>query len=329
MRSYYDSTITGYDTFHYVLNAQGDVVQLKYQSRQDRVYAQYTYDAWGNVLTKSGNYADLNPLRYRGYYYDTETGFYYLQSRYYDPIVKRFINADSYGSTGTGLLGYNMFAYCENNPVNSVDQAGHRPLNVNTMMTDSGGGFTPPPVPYVSICSADEDGKGGLRALSAAEQNCCNPMYCGVTASLIVTKDELYEVKWYENALKSLAESLLINQACKAVRNKVGKWAALKCFNRGLTASSSAVKFLDKLGGVSAFFLEWGIAFGLQSLDTPTGKYNTIKVVESGYYRTFESTGTPAWQYYEHTIYVWNKQIGAVPNYIVLNETMYYGERRH
>ena len=57
--------------------------------------------------------AELNPLRYRGYYCDSETGFYYLQSRYYDPIVRRFLNADSYGSTGQGILGYNMFAYCK------------------------------------------------------------------------------------------------------------------------------------------------------------------------------------------------------------------------
>lgn len=54
-----------------------------------------------------------------------ETGFYYLQSRYYDPIVKRFLNADSYGSTGTGFLGYNMFSYCENNPVAHKDLTGH------------------------------------------------------------------------------------------------------------------------------------------------------------------------------------------------------------
>ena len=53
-----------------------------------------------------------------------ESGFYYLQSRYYDPIVKRFLNADSYGSTGQGFLGYNMFAYCTNNPSNSIDIAG-------------------------------------------------------------------------------------------------------------------------------------------------------------------------------------------------------------
>ena len=125
MRSYYDSTLSSYDTFHYVLNAQGDVVQLNYQGKQDKVYAQYTYDAWGNVLTKSGSLADVNPLRYRGYYCDTETGFYYLQSRYYDPAVRRFLNADSYGSTGQGFTGFNMFAYCGNNPVRRTDPTGH------------------------------------------------------------------------------------------------------------------------------------------------------------------------------------------------------------
>ena len=61
--------------------------------------------------------AELNPLRYRGYYCDSETGFYYLQSRYYDPIVRRFLNGDSFASTGQGILGYNMSAYCNNNPM--------------------------------------------------------------------------------------------------------------------------------------------------------------------------------------------------------------------
>ena len=125
MRKYYNSTLSGYDTFHYVLNAQGDVVQLNYQGKQNKAYARYTYDAYGNVLTKSGSLADLNPLRYRGYYCDTETGFYYLQSSYYDPILGRFINADSYASTGQGFLGFNMFAFCNNNSVNADDPTGH------------------------------------------------------------------------------------------------------------------------------------------------------------------------------------------------------------
>lgn len=79
------------------------------------------------LITTGGTALTLgayNPLRYRGYVYDTETGFYYLQSRYYDPELSRFINADALVSTGQGLLGNNMFAYCRNNPVNRKDTSG-------------------------------------------------------------------------------------------------------------------------------------------------------------------------------------------------------------
>ena len=65
------------------------------------------------------------PFRYRGYVYDTETGWYYLQSRYYNPETCRFISADVLLSTGQGVLGYNSFAYCLNNPVNRVDPSGY------------------------------------------------------------------------------------------------------------------------------------------------------------------------------------------------------------
>ena len=99
---------------------------------------EYVYDPWGSLLeTKIGvdesnskysvynNMALRNPLRYRGYIYERDTGFYYLQSRYYDPAIGRFINADSYASTdATGLLNTNMFAYCENDPVNRSDPSG-------------------------------------------------------------------------------------------------------------------------------------------------------------------------------------------------------------
>ena len=115
-----------FDTYYYVLNLQGDVVKLihyipgfEYES-----VATYEYDAWGNV-SSSGRLAEINPLRYRGYYYDNETGFYYLQSRYYDPANRRFINADVYASTGQGFVGTNMFAYCVNNPVFLTDEDGN------------------------------------------------------------------------------------------------------------------------------------------------------------------------------------------------------------
>ena len=117
----YDGT-----AYTYMLNLQGDVIALLDSS--GGYAAWYVYDAWGKVLTVSGSnttLANANPLRYRGYYYDTETGLYYLQSRYYDPVVKRFINADVFASTGQGFQGYNMFSYCNNYPVGLRDNGGN------------------------------------------------------------------------------------------------------------------------------------------------------------------------------------------------------------
>ena len=98
----------------------------------------YRGDAYGgSVFINSsgigGNAAQLNPIRYKGYYYDAETGFYYLQSRYYDPSICRFINADTYCDTGTGTtLSTNMFAYCENDPVNYADSDGRSSKTTHT-----------------------------------------------------------------------------------------------------------------------------------------------------------------------------------------------------
>ena len=109
-------------TYYYVLNYQGDVVNLVTAAGSPA--ATYRYNAWGEILEATGEMAEINPLRYRGYYYDTETGFYYLQSRYYDPANHRFINADSYTGTGQGFLGFNMFSYCRNMPTIRKDASG-------------------------------------------------------------------------------------------------------------------------------------------------------------------------------------------------------------
>ena len=65
---------------------------------------------------------EYNPFRYRGYYYDIETKYYYLQTRYYNPEWGRFLNADS--ALYSHMIGFNMFAYCDNNPINYVDPVG-------------------------------------------------------------------------------------------------------------------------------------------------------------------------------------------------------------
>ena len=126
----YSTNGTSFQTYYYVLNLQGDVVKLihyipgfEYES-----VATYEYDAWGNV-SSSGRLAEINPLRYRGYYYDNETGFYYLQSRYYDPANRRFINADCYTCTNnSNEIACNMFTYCYNNPIIYHDSCGTEPV---------------------------------------------------------------------------------------------------------------------------------------------------------------------------------------------------------
>ena len=131
----------GDDVYYYVTNLQGDVVAII--DADGNVKVEYAYDAWGKILSISGPMADtlgaINPLTYRGYVYDTETDLYYLQSRYYDPAVERFINADGLVSTGQGFIGNNMFAYCLNDPVNCFDDDGRDAVWIHE--TDSAGGF--------------------------------------------------------------------------------------------------------------------------------------------------------------------------------------------
>ena len=112
--------------YYYLRNGQNDIVSLMDESGVRVV--EYIYDAWGKLISTTGTLATTlgadNPFRYRGYYYDTETGLYYLTTRCYDPEVCRFISADVYMSTGQGVLGGNMWAYCLNNPLIYEDSQG-------------------------------------------------------------------------------------------------------------------------------------------------------------------------------------------------------------
>ena len=115
----------GSGEYYYLKNLQGDITGIV-DTSGNRV-ATYVYDAWGNHLSITGSNTDLankNPLRYRGYVYDTESSLYYLQSRYYSPAIGRFISADSYAMTYETPVGANMFAYCMNNPVSMADDGG-------------------------------------------------------------------------------------------------------------------------------------------------------------------------------------------------------------
>ena len=142
---YENDSVVGYkhgtEYYYYIKNLQGDIIGVI--DKNCNLLYQYEYDAWGNhtVLDAQNNVispdashiANANPLRYRGYFFDTETGLYYLLSRYYDPETGRFVNADNpeiLFEEQDNLLQYNLFAYCFNNPINMTDSTGESPAHI-------------------------------------------------------------------------------------------------------------------------------------------------------------------------------------------------------
>ena len=118
-------TVNGVAYF-YVFNGQNDVIGLV--SNSSARVVNYTYDSWGKLLSITGSLAstigEINPIRYRGYYYDTESGMYYIGTRYHDPVVGRFINPDMALGVNGDISTYNLYIYCGNNPVNRYDVNG-------------------------------------------------------------------------------------------------------------------------------------------------------------------------------------------------------------
>ena len=127
--------------YYYIKDLQGDITEIV--DKDGKAVAEYAYDAWGNMLAENNGtltVGKLNPFRYRSYVYDEETGLYYLQSRYYDPLTGRFLNADVYCDTKSGTpLSTNMFAYCENNAINNVDYSGNSPKSKNIISNSYSG----------------------------------------------------------------------------------------------------------------------------------------------------------------------------------------------
>lgn len=119
-----------FDTYWFEKNLQGDVVAVYNQAGTKLI--SYTYNAWGSSSATYYNggastTAKYNPFRYRGYYLDSETGFYYLNSRYYDPAIGRFITADkltTLKASSSSTTDKNLYAYCDNNPVTRTDDGG-------------------------------------------------------------------------------------------------------------------------------------------------------------------------------------------------------------
>ena len=127
--------VYGGSTYFYRKDAQGNITALIDSS--GNVVVRYTYDAWGNhtvrgndgtEIAEATHIGNINPIRYRGYYFDTEIGLYYLQTRYYDPTTGRFVTIDGIAyADPESINGLNLYAYCGNNPVMNVDETGTMP----------------------------------------------------------------------------------------------------------------------------------------------------------------------------------------------------------
>ena len=133
---YYDASGVPYmleyngTVYYYVTNAQGDVIRIVNSGGTS--VADYEYDPYGASVTAEGTLATINPLRYRGYVYDVETGLYYVSSRYYDPEIGRWINADAVDLLGANgdFASFNLFTYCGNNPISRADSSGYLWTNI-------------------------------------------------------------------------------------------------------------------------------------------------------------------------------------------------------
>jgi RHS repeat-associated core domain len=119
--------------YTYEKDAQGDIIGLFDSS--DNEVVKYSYDSWGKLIGIGGSLADTlgkgNPFRYRSYYYDSESQLYYLQSRYYNPEIGRFISEDDSGHhDDNDPISSNLYAYCNNDPVNFIDPSGNTAVEI-------------------------------------------------------------------------------------------------------------------------------------------------------------------------------------------------------
>jgi len=110
-----------YEEYYYLYNAHGDVTSLI--GITGTIEATYEYDAFGNITNQTGK-ADRN-IRYAGYQYDKETELYYLNARYYDSKIARFITEDTYTGNLSDPLSLNLYTYCSNEPIMYIDPTGH------------------------------------------------------------------------------------------------------------------------------------------------------------------------------------------------------------
>lgn len=246
----------------YMKNATGEIVGIL--DIDGNLVVTYTYDAWGKVLTVSGIMAEtvgtINPMRYRDYYLDAETGYYYLQSRYYNPDICRFINADepnvislNYGN----IVGANLFAYCDNNPIMNVDPSGFLTLNATVV------GFALD-VALTLLCSWVKgawDIMGSALKIYARKKG-YNYFYNYLLTSAVPKWKGMFStaITWIRKAIWRATGATLSNLSSSTMTsalNKVVTLVSTTFKQKGATKALDIAFRLLSTGSAVALFLDW------------------------------------------------------------------------
>ena len=253
------------DSYYFGKNIFGDVTTI--YDCYGNWKASYEYDLWGNITSGgSSGIAKENPFRFRGYYYDSETGFYYLQSRYYDPEICRFINADNLEllSTLSGTPGHlNLYAYCNNNPVMYSDPSGHFSLSSIIICIA---------VSFLAELTSDliDDGKINSDIqdyLGAILSGAIGGLGTGLISSAIFSGlGEVLSKTLITNEIKSFGEALLVF-SMSAVSASVGygigkgvqKWRGTVKFNSIVGNSTKNIVINNKLANAGFEQLKIGV----------------------------------------------------------------------
>jgi len=234
--------------YYFLKNLQGDVIAIV--DKDAETVARYSYDAWGKLLSitdedgadlsnNASHIAIINPFRYRGYYYDQGTGLYYLNSRYYDPSVGRFINGDEayillLDNKFSTIDNINLYVYCDNNSIMFIDPDGYDAIYV--VDYDSVTGI--PVIGHSVLCFQDKTGtwyyteysgqnKSSAKvSCSKLQGNSYNRLFGNITTSIIATSGTkfVYIKGDFKNCLK---------KAQSYVKNGFGKYNLItnNCLN--------------------------------------------------------------------------------------------------
>ena len=260
--------------YYYQIDGKGEIVGIT--DTAGNVVAKYTYDAWGNpisitnangsTITGSNEIGIINPFRYKSYYYDTDTGLYYLNSRYYDPQVCRFVSADAAETLVEDLesvLQYNLFTYCFNNPVNMIDDSGTWPNWAKVL------------VGAVATAAAV--------AVTVATGGAVLPILAGVVASTACGALTGYLTDGKQGAIDGAADGFMLGGISSLATAAVGAVKTVTEYKKTIDTYSSLTKQYKGSGMEAHHIIEQRLAKGSSWKASKMPSVELTKEVHKGY----------------------------------------------